>query len=86
MLDNLRPGPRAAVPAEARLGVGDIADAALLDHTLAEGAFDAVFHFAALSLVGESMREPFLYFRQNAGLGVSLIESCVRHGVGLLIL
>ncbi len=45
-----------------------------------------MFHFAALSLVGESMRLPFLYFAQNAALGFALIEACVRHGVSRFIL
>jgi UDP-glucose 4-epimerase len=86
VLDNLRQGHRAAVPAGVRLVEGDIGDEALLDLVLGEGRFDAVMHFAALSLVGESMQKPFLYFAQNAGLGVSLIDACVRHGVGRFIL
>ncbi len=86
VLDNLRQGHEAAVPASARLITGDLADAALVDRVLSEGRFDAVMHFAALSLVGESMRQPMLYFSQNAGLGIALIDACVRHGVGRFIL
>ena len=86
VLDNLRQGHRAAVPDAARLVVGDLADEALLDRVLGEARFDAVMHFAALSLVGESMQRPFLYFAQNAGLGVTLIDACVRHKVGRFIL
>ena len=86
VFDNLRQGHRGSVPAAARLVIGDLADAPLLDRILADGHFDAVFHFAALSLVGESMRLPFLYFAQNASLGFSLIEACVRHGVNRFIL
>ena len=61
--DNLRQGHRAAVPAPARLIVADLADRATLDSTVAEGRWDAVFHFAALSLVGESMQKPFYYLQ-----------------------
>ncbi len=86
VLDNLRQGHRGSVPDGTTLVVGDLSDTALLDRTLADGHFDAVFHFAALSLVGESMRLPFLYFAQNAALGFSLIEACVRHGVQRFIL
>ena len=86
VLDNLRQGHRAAVPDAARLVAGDLADEALLDRVLGAARFDAVMHFAALSLVGESMQRPFLYFAQNAGLGVTLIDACVRHGVGRFIL
>ena len=86
VLDNLRQGHRAAVPSGARLVVGDLADPILVDRVLGETRFDAVMHFAALSLVGESMQMPFHYFVQNAGLGVALIDACVRHGVGRFIL
>jgi UDP-glucose 4-epimerase len=53
---------------------------------LADGKWDAVFHFAALSLVGESMQHPFLYLMENAATGIRLIEACVHHGVGKFIL
>ena len=50
------------------------------------GRWDAVFHFAALSLVGESMRQPFRYLPENGVNGIRLIEACVRHGVGRFVL
>jgi len=84
--DNLRQGHRAAVPAGVRLVEADIGNARALDQALADGPWDAVFHFAALSLVGESMREPFTYFFENAAGGMRLIEACVHHGVGKFIL
>ena len=86
VLDNLRQGHRAAVPAAASFVEGDLSDTALVDQVLGGARFDAVMHFAALSLVGESMQQPFLYFAQNAGLGIALIDACVRHGVGRFIL
>ncbi|MDE2514653.1 MAG: UDP-glucose 4-epimerase GalE [Rhodospirillales bacterium] len=85
VLDNLRQGHAAAVPAGVRLIEGDIGDAALLDPLLGEG-FDAVLHFAALSLVGESMQKPMLYLRANAAAGMVLIEACLRHQVGRFVL
>jgi UDP-glucose 4-epimerase len=84
--DNLRQGHREALPATVRLIEADLADTATLDATLAEGGWDGVLHFAALSLVGESMQRPFHYLQENAGLGIGLIDSCVRHGVGRFIL
>jgi UDP-glucose 4-epimerase len=84
--DNLRQGHRAAVPDGVRLVEADIGNALRLDQVLADGPWDAVFHFAALSLVGESMREPFTYFTENAGGAVRLIEACVHHGVRKFIL
>jgi UDP-glucose 4-epimerase len=86
VLDNLRTGHRAAVPSGTQLVVSDLADAATLDAVLADGPWDAVFHFAALSQVGESMRLPFLYLIDNGVNGMRLIEACVRHGVMRFVL
>lgn len=84
--DNLRQGHRGAVPAAAELIEADIANDRRLNLVLADGPWDAVFHFAALSLVGESMQKPFLYLLENAALGMRLIEACVHHGVKKFIL
>src|SRR5487761_2421509 len=73
VFDNLSTGHREAVLPGARLVEG-------------EGRWDAVFHFAALSIVGESMREPFRYFAANVGTGLNLIAACARHGVGKFVL
>ncbi len=84
--DNLRQGHRDAVPAEAALVEADLGNARRLDMVLSDGKWDAVFHFASLSIVGESMRDPFLYFVENAGLGVRLIEACLHHGIPRFVL
>jgi len=81
VFDNLSTGHRDAVLPGARLVEGDLADRALLDQTVADGPWDAVFHFASKSLVGESMRDPFIYLQGNVENGTRLIESCTRHGV-----
>ncbi|MEA2781496.1 MAG: UDP-glucose 4-epimerase [Rhodospirillaceae bacterium] len=86
VLDNLCTGHRAAVLPGARLIEADLADRPTVDAILADGPWDAVFHFAALSIVGDSMREPFVYFAENAGKGIGLIESCVKHGVSRFVL
>ena len=86
VLDNLRQGHRAAVLPGARLVVGDLADPAAADAVLADGPWDAVLHFAALSLVGESMAQPYRYLLGNAVAGIQLIEACVRHGVRRFVL
>jgi UDP-glucose 4-epimerase len=86
VLDNLRQGHRAAVPAGARLIEADLADADAVDGVLAAGSWDGVLHFAALSLVGESMRLPFRYLVENALAGIRLIEACVRYGVRRFVL
>lgn len=86
VLDNLRQGHRAAVPPGVRLVEADVADRDALDAVLAEGPWHAVFHFAALSLVGESMREPMRYLIENGAVGIKLIDACVRHGVTRFVL
>ena len=86
VLDNLRTGHRGAVPPQVRLVVADLADVATLDAVLTEGPWHAVFHFAAMSQVGESMRLPFRYLIENGGNGMRLIEACVRHDVMRFVL
>jgi UDP-glucose 4-epimerase len=81
VFDNLSTGHRAAVPPGLRLIEADLADRGAVDAALADGRWDAVFHFAALSLVGESMRDPLGYLVANTGNGLRLIEACIRHGV-----
>lgn len=81
VFDSLRTGHRAAVPPQVRFVHGDLADLPLLDSVLADGPWDGVLHFAALSLVGESMAQPLMYMSANGALGFNLIDACVRHGV-----
>ena len=86
VFDDLTTGHRQAVLPGARLVHGRLADGAALAAGRGEGEWDAVFHFAALSLVGDSMRDPIGYLSANVGNGLRLIEGCVRHGVGRLVL
>ncbi|APH54923.1 UDP-glucose 4-epimerase [Granulibacter bethesdensis] len=84
--DSLIQGHRQALPPGVRLVVADLADETTLHTTLADGQWDGVLHFAARSLVGESMVNPMLYMNQNAALGFKLIEACVQHKVPRFIL
>ncbi len=86
VFDNLRTGHRAAVLPGARLVEGGLEDAAAIDAVLAQGPWHAVFHFAALSLVGDSMRDPVGYLAANVGNGLRLLEACVRHQVPRFVL
>ncbi|OUI97514.1 UDP-glucose 4-epimerase [Acetobacter orientalis] len=81
VLDNLRTGHRTAVPAQATFIQADLADLESLNAILANGPWDGVYHFAALSLVGESMQDPMLYMAANAGIGFGLIDACIKHGI-----
>jgi len=85
VFDNLSTGHREAVDDRARLIVGDLADRALVDRTLAAERFDAVMHFAASAEVGESVRSPLHYYRNNIANTVSLLDSMREHDVRSLV-
>jgi len=74
VLDNLSRGHRAAVPEGAELVVVDLLERDALAAAI-DGGFDAVLHFAALSLVGESGAQPELYYRTNVGGTLNLLEA-----------
>ncbi|MFN2646377.1 MAG: UDP-glucose 4-epimerase GalE [Burkholderiales bacterium] len=80
VLDDLSSGRRDAVIGP-RLEVGSIADAALLDRLLARERCDGVMHFASFIQVGESVREPAKYYRNNLANTLALLDAMVRHGV-----
>lgn len=86
VIDNLRTGHRAAVPRGAELVVADLSDSGAIEPVLERGTWDAVFHFASLSQVGESMRMPMRYLLDNAANGIRLIDACVRNGVPKFVL
>jgi UDP-glucose-4-epimerase GalE len=85
VLDDLSKGHRAAVAGEARLVTGSYGDRAVVDALLASTPVDAVLHCAARSLVGESMANPALYYRENVVGGVALLEALRAAGVGRFV-
>ncbi len=84
VLDNLSTGHAEAV-GEAELVACDLLDGAELERVFARRRFDAVMHFCALSLVGESVRQPLDYYRNNVGGTLSLLETMRRHSVERLV-
>jgi UDP-glucose 4-epimerase len=85
VVDNLAQGHRAAVPNGAAFEEGDLRDRAFLDRVFREYKPEAVMHFAASSLVGESVVEPLRFFRNNVDGGLTLFETMVAHDVLKLI-
>lgn len=83
IIDNFTTGNRLAVPANARLVEGDVADVA--DEVLSEGGFDGVVHFAARSLVGESVEIPADYWEHNVVTSLKLLNAMRAHGVNNLV-
>jgi len=84
VLDDLANGHREAVPEGARLIHGNLMDPGFIHETLSEG-FDGVLHFAALSLVGESVEQPERYYRNNVCGTLNLLESMGEAGIGRLV-
>jgi len=86
VFDNLELGHRAAIDTRAALMVGDLRDADAIDRAIAETRPDAVMHFAADALVGESMAHPERYFGNNVTGGLNLAAAMLRHGVRRIVL
>jgi UDP-glucose 4-epimerase len=81
VLDDLSTGFRQALPAEAKLVVGDMGDHALISRILDEHGVDAIAHFAAKIVVPESVADPLAYYLNNTVKSRTLIETAVRGGV-----
>lgn len=79
-LDNLCTGFEAAVTS-GKLVIGDTGDAALLDRIFGEHEIDTVMHFAAHTIVPESVANPLKYYRNNTANSRTLLERAHAHGV-----
>ena len=82
--DNLSAGHRAAAP-PGRLIEGDLHDQAKLTAVLHEKRIEAVMHFAAFALVGESVSHPAKYYHNNVLGSLSLFETMRNAGVGKIV-
>ncbi len=80
VLDNLGRGFRRALTA-GELIVGDVGDLKLVSRLLAEHAVDTVMHFAAHTIVPESVAEPLKYYGNNTCATRSLLQACTQQGV-----
>lgn len=75
IFDNLERGHRCNVPSEAKLIVGDLRNPEEIRSAMLNVMPDAVIHFAAYALVGESMANPMMYFTNNVKGGINLLEA-----------
>lgn len=85
VVDNLETGHREAVHPKAVFYEGDIRNAAFLNSVFEKEAIDEVLHFAANSLVGESMENPLKYFDNNVYGTQVLLKAMVDHGVKKIV-
>ncbi len=80
VLDDLSTGFREAV-LDAPLIVGNVGDTALVERVLREHDVDTVMHFAAHTIVPESVADPLKYYRNNTCATRALLETCARAGI-----
>ncbi|MDD1387304.1 UDP-glucose 4-epimerase GalE [Pediococcus pentosaceus] len=85
VVDNLSTGHRGAVDKGVKFYEGDIRDHAFLKEVFDQEAIDTVVHFAAFSIVPESMEKPLKYFDNNTAGMVALLEEMRDHDVKRII-
>lgn len=85
IFDNLSEGHRKAVDERAEFIEGDLSDRKTLTAMLGRLKPDAVMHFAANALVGESMANPSKYFRNNVANGLNLLDAMIETGAKRLV-
>ena len=86
IIDNLETGHIEAVHPKAKFYKGDLRDKAFVDSVLdQEKDIDAVIHFAANSLVGESMVNPLKYYDNNLCGTKTMVQSLVEHGIDKIV-
>jgi UDP-glucose 4-epimerase len=81
VFDNLTEGHRSAVDPRAKFIEGCLRDAALVKQSLKDSKADAILHFAASALVGESMTDPKKYFHNNLVNALKLADAAVECGI-----
>lgn len=83
IIDNFSTGNREAVPSKATIVEGDVRDKA--SEVLAQGGFEGVIHFAARSLVGESVQKPDEYWQHNLVTTLALLDAMRANDVNNLV-
>jgi len=83
--DNFSTGHPEAVSDDVQLVEGDIRDVQFLKHIMAQFEIDAVIHFAASSLVGESMSDPAKYYVNNVEGSLHLLQAMKESGVDYIV-
>lgn len=85
VVDNLVTGHRAAVNQQARFYEGDVRDVEFMDSVFTKENVEGVIHFAAFSVVPESMKDPLKYFDNNTAGMVKLLEVMAKHDVKRIV-
>ncbi|MYL32143.1 UDP-glucose 4-epimerase GalE [Pontibacillus yanchengensis] len=81
VIDNIQTGHRSAVLEQATFYDGDMRDEQFLDNVFQYNKIDSVIHFAANSLVGESVEKPLEYYDNNVGGAITLLKTMAKNDV-----
>ncbi len=84
-IDNFSEGHRAAIPTEVRFQECDLKDTERLDRVFSAAPIEAVMHFAAFALVGESVKNPSWAYKANVAYGINLLDAMANHGVKKIV-
>ncbi|MDD2706798.1 MAG: UDP-glucose 4-epimerase GalE [Verrucomicrobiae bacterium] len=85
VFDNLSEGHRSAIDPRVKFVHADLGDRAKITQAMRESQAEAVMHFGANALVGESMVNPGKYFRNNVANGVNLLDAMLECGVKKIV-
>ncbi len=85
IIDNLSTGNKWAIPKKSTFYEGDVGDVNLLDCIFSEHKIDAVIHVAASISVGESVGNPYKYYRNNSFNTLTLLQKCGEYKINRLI-
>jgi UDP-glucose 4-epimerase len=85
VFDNLITGHEDAVDSRAGFFKGDLGDREFLFDVVKKGGYEGIMHFAAFSLVGESMQDPGKYFRNNLCNAINMADAAVEAGVRTIV-
>ncbi len=85
VIDNLQTGHKEAVVSPAKLYIGDLRDHEFLESVFSENEIEAVMHFAADSLVGESMSDPLNYYENNVYGTLCLLKVMKKYNVKKIV-
>lgn len=81
VLDNLSTGHENLIDKRVRFVQGDLGNREILEQLFSEYPIEAVMHFAANSLVGESVQNPYKYYNNNVSNTLTLLDVMLKHGV-----
>jgi UDP-glucose 4-epimerase len=85
VIDDLRTGFEDLLPPDVQLVRGDFGDRHILDQAFRSKPIDAVMHFAASTVVPDSIASPLTYYENNLVNTHALLEACVAHGINRFI-